>query len=410
MPHTIANPTWIANEAAYRWMSQVHGVANFNRTWDDRFRVAGAKAGATVFGRKPVRFQERTGAIFDPQDIVEETFAVTLGPQRGVDIAWGTFQETTELDRIREKYINPAADLLAALADRYGLEDVYTKVYNLQGTPGVTPSSNQTYLDAAASIQDAGFDVNGLVGLLTPKMQSRLIGANQTLFNPSEAISKQWKSGKFSGPALSVAEWYLDSHLPRHTTGSFTSCTPLVNGASQTGSTLNCDGWASGATSLKKGDTFTIDGVYGVHPVSKVNTGNLQGFVVTADTSDSAGAIAALPISPSIITSGPRQTVSASPANNAPINVYGKSGTYAQTETVSSQGLIFHPDAFVFVMADLAQPVGGAEFGMAQSKDFNLSIRYARQWDRRDDTNGHRLDFISGTGVAEAAGASRIAG
>ncbi len=40
---------------------------------------------------------------------------------------------------------------------------------------------------------------------------------------------------------------------------TFTASTPLVNGANQTGSTLNSNGWASGATTLKKGDVFTFE-------------------------------------------------------------------------------------------------------------------------------------------------------
>lgn len=409
MPNTLQTPTWIANEVGYRFVQSVKGVANFNRSYDDRFRVAGAKTGATIFGRKPVRFEERTGAAWSPQAIVEETFPVTLRYQKGVDLSWSTFQETTDLDHVRERYIQPAADLLAGIADRYGLEDVYSSVYNLVGTPGTVPTTNQTYLDAVTKIAEAGGDTTKLVGLITPTMQSKLVGANQALFHPNDTISKQYKSGQFSGQALGVNEWYVDSHLPAHTTGTFTSSTPLVNGASQTGSTLATDGWASGASSLKKGDKFTIAGVYSVDPTTKVSTGNLQDFVVTADTSDSAGAMATLPISPSIVTSGPRQTVSGSPANNAAINVYSSSGTYALTTTVSKQGLIFSPDFAVFVMADLAEPNGGANFGFARSKDFGISIRYARQWDITSDTNGSRLDIAFGAAVAEAAFATRVA-
>lgn len=409
MPNTLQTPTWIAHEVGYEFTQSVKGVASFNRSYDNRFAVNGSKVGDTVFGRKPVRFAVRDGAAWNPESIVEETFPVKISYQKGVDLSWSTFQETTEIDEIRERYIKPAANQLAGTADQYGLQDVYTSVYNLVGTPGTVPSTNQTYLDAVTKIINLGGDPDNLTAIISPAMQAKLVNSNLTLFNPGETISKQWKSGRFSGPGLGIREWFYDTSLPSHTTGTFTSCTPLVNGASQTGSTLATDGWASGASDLHKGDKFTIAGVYSVHPVTKVSTGELQDFVVTADTSDSTGAMATLPISPSIITSGARQTVSGSPANNAAINVYSGSGTYAQSTVTSKNGLIFTPDAFVFVMADLAKPNGGAEFGLAQSKDLGISIRYARQWNITTDTNGSRLDISFGTGIPEAAFACRVA-
>jgi hypothetical protein len=128
--------------------------------------------------------------------------------------------------------------------------------------------------------------------------------------------------------------------------------------AGQTGSTISITGWASGATTLKKGDILTIAGVNTVNPLAYSSVGRLQQFVVTADTSDSSGATATLPISPSIITSGQLQTVDTTAANNAAVTVWSANpagGTLATT--ASPQSLVYHPDAFAFVMADLKKPV-----------------------------------------------------
>ena len=54
-------------------------------------------------------------------------------------------------------------------------------------------------------------------------------------------------------------EWLKDSvGVPTHTTGTFTTSTPLVDGSLQTGSTLVTKGW--GTYSFKAGDTFYLTG------------------------------------------------------------------------------------------------------------------------------------------------------
>lgn len=410
MANTKVTPTWVVNEVAFRFTNSVKGVAQFNRSYDDRFRQAGAKVGDTVQARLPQTFVINDGDAYNPSDVYDRTVPVSLQYRKHVDMGWTTQEEALELDRIKERYVNPAADQLANIADYYGMQAVYPAVYNFVGAPGTTPATNLLYLQAGTMISDLAGPVDGRVAVLDPLAMATLVNANLTLFNPSADISKNYRSGQFSGYALGVKEWYQDQNIPKHTTGAFTSCTPLVKGASQTGSTLATDGWASGASSLKKGDCFTIGGVYSVNPLTKQSTGRLQKFVVTADTSDSSGEMATLPISPAIITSGVLQTVSNSPADDAAINVWAGSGTYAQTATVSPQSLLFHPDFAAFVMADLADPVGGAKVGFARSKEFGISIRLAQQWDIKTDKNGSRLDILFGASPIAPHLACRIAG
>jgi hypothetical protein len=185
-----------------------------------------------------------------------------------------------------------------------------------------------------------------------------------------------------------------------------------VNGASQTGSTIATDGWASGAATLNKGDVFTIAGVNSVNPLSYSDNGRLQQFVVTATTSDSSGDMATLPISPSIITSGALQTVSASPANNAVITVLGTTAAAGGTLATytSPQSLVYHPDAFAFVMADLMKPGAGANSTTVRSKSLGFSIRMVEQYQIGTDQNPSRLDILIGAATIQARLASRVWG
>lgn len=410
MPNTLVTPTWVTNETAMRFMNSVKGVANFNRSYDDRYRAGGAKVGSTVLARLPQQFSVRRGQAWSPQALYDQTVPITLSYQTGVDFEWSSVQETTEVDRIRERYVNPAADTLASDADGLGMQDVYASVWNVVGTLGTTPSANLTYLQAKVKLLDGAAPEDGIVAVLDPLAEATLVNANLTLFNPSQTISDQYKKGMFGRGSLGIGEWYRDQNLPRHTSGTFTASTPLVNGASQTGSSLVTNGWASGATSLKKGDIFTVAGVYSVNPLSKVSTGRLQQFVVTADVSDSSGDMT-ISISPSIITSGALQTVSNSPAHQAVITVWSAnpSGGTLST-TVSPQSLVFHPDFAAFVMADLTEPNGGAKATFARSRDWGISIRMVQQYDIASDQNGCRLDILFGAAPLQPRLACRVVG
>jgi hypothetical protein len=165
---------------------------------------------------------------------------------------------------------------------------------------------------------------------------------------------------------------------------------PTVNGAGQTGSSLVTQAWtAAAANRLKKGDVFTIASVFAVNPQNYRSTTQLQQFVVTADTaSDGAGA-ATIPIYPPIITSGAYQTVDSSPANAAALTIVGAANT------VTPQGLGFHPQAFVMASANLIKPSVG-ESRNVRMKDIGMSVRYWLASDVMTDQHPSRLDGIYG--------------
>lgn len=409
MPNQLVTPTWVTNETALRFTNSVKGVANMNRTYDDSFRQGGAKVGATIQVRLPNRIPVRRGQAWQPQGFVEPTVPVTLSYQSGADFDWSSAQGTTDIDRVRERYVNPAADSIASDADAQGMQDVYTSVYNAIGTPGTTPSTTLAYLQAVTKILDGATDAK-LVAVLDTLAMATIANTSSTLFNPSGTISENYRRGQFGREQLGISEWYYDQNIPTHTTGTFTASTPLTNGAGQTGSTLVTDGWAAGASSLKKGDVFTIANVFPVNLLNYRAVARPQQFVVTADISDTAGAMT-IAISPSIITSGAYQTVNASPADNAAITVWSASpagGTLATT--LSPQSLVFNENFAAFVMVDLVDPVGGAKATFARSKDWNISIRFVQQYLIGTDQNGSRLDCLFGVAPLQPRLACRVVG
>jgi hypothetical protein len=412
MANTLVTPTWYTKEVARILVNNLKFAANVNRTYDDAYVQAGAKVGYTVNARLPQRYQVTEGQALQTQALNDQYVPITLTHQKNIAYSWSTASMTQEIDAVRDRYVKPAASALANVIDYDGLNTLFKDIYQSVGTPGTTPSTNLTYLQAGAKLTDSAAPTDGRVAVLSPTSMVTLANANLALFNPSAQISEQYREGQFASRALGVSEWYEDANVSNYTTGTYTASTPLVDGASQTGSTLATDGWASGAATLNKGDIFTLAGVYAVNPVSYASTGQLQQFVVTATTSDASGDMATLPISPSIITSGQLQTVTGSPANNAVITVLGTTNPAGGTlaATVTSQSLVFHPDAFALVMSDLHRPTSGAQATTVRSKELGISIRMVQQYQIGTDSEPTRLDILYGWATLRPTLACRVQG
>jgi len=409
--NTILNPSWVTKDVARGFVNNLTFLANVQRTYDSQYKQAGAKVGDTVRARLPQRFTVTDGEALQQQALFDQAVPISLTNQKNVAFGWSSRQKTLEIDDARARYISPAGEALANAAEVLAFNAVYRDVYNAVGTPGVTPSGTLTYLQAGTKLTDTATPLTGRVAVLDPLAMQTIANTSSTLFNPSAVIGENYKNGMFGRRQLGIDEWYQDAVRPVHTTGTFTACTPTVNGASQTGSSIVTQSWASGATTLKKGDIITFAGVYSVNPIAYTSTGRLQQFTLTADASDSSGAIT-LQISPSIITSGQLQTVTASPANGAAITVLGATSSTSGTlaTTVSPQSLVFHPDAFAFVMADLMKPDAGCTATTVTSKALGLSIRMVEQYQIGTDQNPSRLDILIGAATIQARLAARVFG
>lgn len=411
MANTLATPLWTTKETARVFFNDLTFLANVNRTYDDQYVVAGAKVGNTVNARLPQRFQATDGQALQLQNIFDQTVPITLTNQKNVAFGYSSAQATTELDMIRQRYTNPGGEALANAAEVLAYNAVYRDVFSAVGVPGTTPSTTLTYLQAGTKLTDQATPLRGRVAVLDPLAMQTIANTSSTLFNPTGAISDNYENGMFGRRQLGIDKWLQDPIRPTHTTGTFTASTPVINGAGQTGSTISTTGWASGASTLKKGDILTIALVNTVNPLAYSSVGRLQQIVVTADTSDAAGAMATLPISPSIITSGQLQTVDVSPANGAAITVWSAApagGTLATTN--SPQSLVYHPDAFAFVMADLFKPNDGATATVVRSKSLGFSIRLVEQYQIGTDQNPSRLDILIGAATLQARLACRVVG
>lgn len=393
--NTFISPNWVTTDTAMNWLNNIKFIGRMSREYGESWRDKpdGAQIGDTVQVRLPQKWVVNEGQALQIQAILNQTVPVSITNQLQIGMEWSSSESALEVEKVQDRYTKPAAKSLANKCDVFGAEQVYKSIYYSVGAPGQPITTNDTWLDAVALMRNVGVPEE-LCAVLDPKAMAKLISSNTTLFNPSAFIGEMYKSGKFSGAALGIDEWYYDPNMPTFTTGTFTASTPAVVGGGQTGSVLSIDGM--GTYAFKKGDVFTIDGVYAVNPISFINTNELQQFVITADTAGSS--TASLPISPSIITSGALQTVTASPADNAAVAFLGATGTVGatMTATASRQSIVCNPAAFAWVSADLPVNLPGAVAGRTSDSDAKLSMRYVEQYNVQTDQLPRRIDMLVG--------------
>ncbi len=394
MPNTFITPSWVTTDVAMNWKNDIRLIACVQRTYGDDWKnkPEGAQIGYTVQQRIQQRWQVTEGQALQQQAILNQTVPISLTHQLQIGMGWSSADATVDVEEVQERYTVPAGRAMASKCDALLGAEVYKSVYYTIGTPGTPITTNSTFTDASAFLDNVAVPTP-FMAVLDPKAMSQITAANLSLFNLPGG-NKDFRTGQFAGENLGFDEWYRDPNMPTHTTGTFTTATPIVSGGSQTGSTLSVSGM--GTYALKAGDTFKIAGVNAVNPISYVDTGALQEFVLTVDVAGTT--TGTLTFSPPIITSGQLQTVTAGPAASAAISFTGATGTVAATmaATTSRQSLLFNAAAFAFVNADLKENLAGAISKRKSDAEAKVSMRWVEQYNIQTDQMPSRVDMLIG--------------
>ncbi|TWI41037.1 P22 coat protein Gp5 [Pseudoduganella flava] len=392
MANTILTPQQITREALRILHQKLNFVGSINRQYDDSFAKSGAKIGDSLKIRLPNEYTVRTGATMVPQDTTETSVTLQVATQKGVDLSFTAIDLTMNLDDFSSRIIEPAVSVLAANIEADALSmalDVAQTVNNI----GSTLNLRQALL-ARKLLTDALVPTSDRTLLLNTQDNVDMVDNLKGLFQDSATISKQYRDG-LVGRTAGFGDIYENTLLSSQATGTAAATTGYtVNGAGQTGSSIIVQ---TGTATFKKGDVITFAGVNRVHPETKLDTGNLMQFVVTADYAGGAGTVQ---ISPAIATTGGRQNVTAAPANAAAVSkIGGASAIYRPS-------LAYHKDAFAFATADLVMP-DGVDWKAREAFD-GISMRMIRQYNINNDTFPARIDVLYGYKTLRAQLAARI--
>ncbi|MGI9492772.1 MAG: P22 phage major capsid protein family protein, partial [Geminicoccaceae bacterium] len=297
------------------------------------------------------------------------------------------------------------------------MTSLYDDVWNWVGTPGQTVNSFADFALAPQRLDEGAVPTDRRKSVLSPNDHWGMAGSQTGLFfdRIGQPAYRRGSIGTVGG-----VETFMDQNIRTHTTGTFTTgSTPLVNGASQNVAYLShttatysqnliTDGWANSTLVLTAGDVITLAGVNAVNPVpgqtgtGKDDLGRLQQFVVLDDVTSDGSGNATITISPPIITSGPQQTCTAAPANNAAITPLGTEATGY------TQNLAFHRNAFALVTVPLEMP-DGVSFKARETHE-GISMRVVKDYDIINDDDIIRLDVLYGVKSIYPDLATRLSG
>ena len=405
MANSLLTPSVIAAECLRMFDNKLSFTSKIDKQLSKEFAKSGAKIGNTITVRKPWRPSTRQGPAISIQSVTEEMVPLVLSNQTGVDFTFTSQDLALTIDEFSSRYIKPAVVAAANYVDQQNLIMAAQNTFNAVGVSGTAPATALLYLQAQQKLNELATPFDGeRSAFVNPAASAAIVNALTGLFQSSEKIKEQYEKGMM-GLAFG-AEFYMAQNLYSYTTGTggTSSPTTLTTGNPQTGSSLSVVAWGSTSTAVA-GDVFTIAGVYKVNPITKQTIGTvLQQFVVTANATASGGAITNLAISPSIITSGPTQTVSAAPTTSAAITMV----TTANTGTANN--ILCHKDAFTMGCADLELPEGVHFAARAKDEESGLSIRIVRAYDINSDQIPCRLDILWGNAAFRPEWACRLLG
>jgi hypothetical protein len=383
--NSLLTPTMVTRESARVLHQKLNFIGRIDRQYDDSFAKSGAKIGDTLKVRLPNEYTVRTGINMAAQNTSETSVDLTVSTVKGVDMNFTSQELTLSLDDFSSRIIQPAMTVLAANIEADALS-MYKSVYNLYD--GDTAAFSFTSMaNARQVLSDNLAPMSPRTMTMNTGHATKFMIDTKGLQHDGEAISAQYREGKIG--RTGGFDVYENTLLVPHSTGTAAKTTGYTMNTSTgiTSGTATLSQVTAGTDTFLIGDVITVVGVYRVHPETKVSTGVLQQFVVTADSGASA---TSLSVSPTPYTTGGRQNISVSSAGSGKAIVKVGAGA---SETLT-QSLAFHKDAFAFVTADLPLPEG-VDWAKREVVD-GISVSLVRDFSISDRSFPCRLDVLYG--------------
>ena len=391
----------IAREAAAMFEETGTFLNHINRSREaDIGRdVNGYSAGSSVRIKVPPTPAVYSGASFAgggaAPDHVETFETLTVDQQKHVPITFTAIEKAMQLTEFKERFLRPAIQALVSTVEADLMQRAYREIPGVMGTAGTVPTTIAPFAQARGAANRAMCPMGDRYALVSSDLNSNMVSADRLLFQPN--VSNQYKTGSMGD--TQGYSFFENQSLPVHTNGTATGFT--VNGASQTGSSLNIGGLTAAQT-ITRGTSFTLPAVREVHPITgqAYPASNLRTFVVTADFT-AGGTTGTIQIFPAITPSAAALvgTVNASPASGAAATIFGAANTSYR------QNLTFHKDAFAAAFVPL--PVLASCEGYSYKTD-NFGLRVMTFGNGQSDTESTRIDVLYAFAAVRRTHAQRV--
>lgn len=443
----MANQFLNAQEYANVMLLLLKNQLVFGRLVDGQFKnEVSDENGLTVSVKRPPRFIDKKDgtANLALQDIAVGSSPVAVDQYSKVHISVGDIEYVSSYNQLMQNTtMKSAASTLAHSIDAFiasqtqrfhswvaGGDPTDATVAGNAYDPTKGVASPAQAMAAHTRLMEQAVPNENLTGVVTFTDGQRIRGSLLSDFTPNlntDALQR------VRIPIISEVDWYASQQLPLITTGSRTqgdgSTTGLqIDGANQNVNYSDVKGSTGSATymqqtvvlkgastnTVKKGEVFSIQGVYAWDWRAQQPTENLQQFTVLADAVGVAGALT-LTISPAIIVpqTGATQNVkdvnsafgtcATAPADSAYLHFAGAASTNLTIKPV------FHKRAISLVSARLHTPFTGVA-SFAVDPDTGIAVRYWRGSDISTGAHIHRWDCLYGASVMDPFLGTRLCG
>ena len=403
MGNTNLTIDWIGNEALRLAHEKASFIGTINREFDSSFQ---AGYGNTIRIRIPSQYTQVSGRVIDIQDGVQQSTSITVATQHHVAMRYNSQEMSQDLVNFQRLHLEPAMAQLVSYIDGQCLSGCTISTYNSAGTAGT----------AIAGLGQAGLARAKLNQFLAPKGERRLqidsvnmsnlVSSQAAYFNPSNAISENYREGLIARTAM--ADYYENERVATITNATISTQPVLATYTIVEGDTDLTVSTMSGATPTT-GQIFTIGtgaaGIYAVHPETKAPYNYLQQFVVTAGSTSSV-----INFQPAIRITGARKNVAKSTgADITPSTVTTAIVTFLGDQT-STYGypLMYNRDAFTFATAAL--PLMDDAIRCVVKTYDGISLRVWEASDIRNDEKLTRIDILWGIAAIRPQWACRLIG
>lgn len=374
--------------------------------------VNGYKPGSTITIRRPAEFVVNDGPVVSIQDASEGSLTLTVNKQKNVGMNFSSKDLTLDITEFSDRFIEPAMIQLAQQVDQ-DVSYMVGDVPNWVGTPGNVLSNFDSFAASTQRLDDTSIGSSPRKGIITPRdargLQANLTGPT-SLFAP-DMVADVYKNGAIppvDGVSLFKTQNYYQQTCGSRTNGTLNGGTLSTTWAASKDTntqTFTMTGLGASGT-IKRGEVFTLAGVYDVNPRSGQALPYLKQFVVTADATADGGGAASVTASPALIpvnTAGAHWNASASPASNAAVTWLGTASTTYNTNVVYNQ------NAFALVMVPLEKPEGGLA-KVARMSHKGINVRVLSFYDGVNDNNVWRFDVLYGVKTIDPRQAVRLSG
>jgi len=399
-PNVFKVVDWVAMDTL-RILKNKRMISQFFNTDDKSDFNKEFPVGATIRKKFPQRFTSVEGLPYQPQPINRRETTITIDQNIQVAWEWDSFEQALKLERgealLRKEYSEPAADEIYQQIESRCALWATNHCNNFVGVLGTNPTNFQTTSGAARQALVEMALWKGTKGFIVPpKVNTTMVGAAMALFNPTDAISKQYKEGAIGRQG--GFDWYESMSLYDHTAATWQGVVEVTSTLATDGTTTMVLTVTSGDT-FKKGDKFSIAAVNAANPGTRRSTGSPKLFTILSADQTISGTSATITYSPAIYGPGSQyQNVDAYPVAGADLTLFP--GTATPNGKHGVIGFAITDQAFALAGVKLEGPTngGGTICSQFQDPDSGLAVRYLRMFDGRESKWINRIDCALGFG------------